>query len=278
MSAKSSVGITLFLALAASTASATPQIPDEIKYKGYIEKTWSWPLESYVAPAGQKAPTVLSDLWGVSTACRRGYIATWEVKDGFLYLVSVWESKLFSKGREIELSRIRPDWKSPVKAEWFTGILKMPQGNTWASEAYHGETLLIDFRKGEKVREGSINWSKYEQGTELRYKYSAPWRTYIATWEINNGLLYLVSLREGKSQGEGREIELSEVWREWKSPAKAEWVTRLVKIPQGEGLNEDRDESLYGTTLLIDIRDGKVIRKGTLTWRKCEQEHTLDKK
>jgi len=264
MPARSFVGVALFLALAASTACATPQVPDEIKYKGYIEKTQSWPLESYASAAWARR--------GVSTACWRGYIATWEVKDGFLYLVSVWESKLFGKGRKIELSKIRPNWKSPVKAEWFTGIVKMPQGKTWASEARFGETLLADFRKGKVAREGAINWRKYEEGTELRYKYAAPWRTYIATWEIKDGLLYLASLREAKPQGKGREVALSEVWRDWKSPAKAEWVTRLVKAPQGEGLDERRNESLYGTTLLFDIRDGKVIRHGTVTWQKCEEE------
>lgn len=50
-----------------------------------------------------------------STACWRGYIGTWEVKNGCFYLVGI-EGKYRMTG------------KGPLKAVWFTGTISIPQG------------------------------------------------------------------------------------------------------------------------------------------------------
>jgi hypothetical protein len=50
-----------------------------------------------------------------STACWRGYIATWQIKDDRFYLVSI-------EGR-FELVGIEP-----LLADWFTGELRVPMG------------------------------------------------------------------------------------------------------------------------------------------------------
>ena len=51
----------------------------------------------------------------MSTACWRQYQATWEIKDERFYLVDV-------KG----IYRILPG--EPILADWFTGVLRIPQG------------------------------------------------------------------------------------------------------------------------------------------------------
>lgn len=50
-----------------------------------------------------------------STACWRGYIGTWEIKDGKFFL-----NKLVG---HIKLAK-----NEPVHATWFTGVLRIPQG------------------------------------------------------------------------------------------------------------------------------------------------------
>ncbi|MBI5208676.1 MAG: hypothetical protein HY927_01725 [Elusimicrobia bacterium] len=51
----------------------------------------------------------------MSSACWRGYIGTWEIKDGRFYLVAI-EGKYSLAG------------KGPLFADWFTGTLRIPQG------------------------------------------------------------------------------------------------------------------------------------------------------
>jgi hypothetical protein len=50
-----------------------------------------------------------------STGCWRRYIGTWEIKDGHLYLVNI-------KGRYKIIG------SEPIRAEWFTGVLRYPEG------------------------------------------------------------------------------------------------------------------------------------------------------
>ena len=50
-----------------------------------------------------------------SSACWRGYIGTWEIKDGKFFL-----NKLVG---HIKLAK-----NEPIHATWFTGVLKVPQG------------------------------------------------------------------------------------------------------------------------------------------------------
>ena len=50
-----------------------------------------------------------------STACWRGYIGTWEIKDGKFYLKDL--------NGAVKLAK-----KGPIFASWFTGVLRVPQG------------------------------------------------------------------------------------------------------------------------------------------------------
>ena len=50
-----------------------------------------------------------------STACWRGYIGTWEIKDDKFYLKKIDGAVRLAK-------------KEPIQATWFTGVLRIPQG------------------------------------------------------------------------------------------------------------------------------------------------------
>jgi len=59
---------------------------------------------------------------GYSTACWRGYVATWEIEDGVLYLKAI-DGPGFG---------IAPRWRMSgeerVSADWFSGVLRVPRG------------------------------------------------------------------------------------------------------------------------------------------------------
>lgn len=165
MTQKSLIGITLFLIMLTNAGWATTQEPDIIKFKGQYENMRSWPFESYYSSPKQR-PAFFKPQ---HTACWRGYVATWEVKNGYLFLLALRTSTIPGKGEEIQLSKIESHWKSRVKADWFTGIVKIPKGtglHSARNESLYGQTLLLDIRKGKVVREGSITWQEYKPKTE----------------------------------------------------------------------------------------------------------------
>ncbi len=165
MTKKIPIAIILLLAISSGICWATTQVPDIVKLSGKYEKMRSWPLESYYSSPKQK-PAIFR---AKHTACWRGYVATWNIKNGYLYLMSLRTSTISGKGEKIELSKVEPKWESPVKAEWFTGIIKIPKGrglHGGRNESLYGQTLLLDIRKGKVVREGTIIWQEYEQNTE----------------------------------------------------------------------------------------------------------------
>ena len=93
-----------------TTISDNPKIPESI-----IERSESTDSEYQIS----------------STACYRGYIGTWEIREKKLYLNSV-------KGY----------WKlkggSPVFADWFSGVLHIPGIN----EMYSGRSTSLKINKG----------------------------------------------------------------------------------------------------------------------------------
>ncbi|MFA6570334.1 MAG: hypothetical protein WCT77_03780 [Bacteroidota bacterium] len=80
--------------------AGTPKIPENCDF---IEKIDITQDEKYLR-------SIIS-----STACWRRYLGTWEIKENKLYLVDV-EGALNKKNKE------------PVFADWYSGIIKIPQG------------------------------------------------------------------------------------------------------------------------------------------------------
>ena len=84
--------------------SFCPPIPDHIRIADFSNEK----LETLAKK--ENLPSVI-----FSTACWRGYIGTWEIKDGRFYLVKL-SGRFELKGDE------------PLFADWFTGVLRIPQG------------------------------------------------------------------------------------------------------------------------------------------------------
>ncbi|MCK7576701.1 MAG: hypothetical protein MZV65_12940 [Chromatiales bacterium] len=89
-----------------------------------------------------------------STACWRGYIGTWEVKNGKLYLNEI--VGLYKK--------LNPE---PLFAEWFTGVLRIPKGERLLAinmgfASVHEKELHIKIERGAVVKEREIANSSKE--------------------------------------------------------------------------------------------------------------------
>lgn len=115
--------IALSVCLLASTAYGTRQEPEKILYKGQEYRLACVPLEKYF-DANHPKP---KELRQTRTSCWRGYIGTWEIKDKTLYLKSIGRHRDESM-QEIPLSLVFKGQKPPIKATWYTGVLRIPLG------------------------------------------------------------------------------------------------------------------------------------------------------
>ena len=122
----------LALVLLPTSLLATAQVPENIVFEGKKELMASTPLEDLFTEERPKP----KDWYATSSANWRGYIGSWEIRDGQLFLVKV--ERAFLRGRRGEepveikedhlLSVLFPEAPGPVFAEWFSGVLRIPRG------------------------------------------------------------------------------------------------------------------------------------------------------
>jgi len=126
------LSITLSL-ITAISAFATAQSPDRIVYKGNERALFSNPLEVYYS-SGRKRPDFMIAPLTTSTGNWRGYVATWRIENGKLYLTKIdsWLCRGSSERscRQVSLAQI---FKEKVKngkvlADWFSGEMRVPDG------------------------------------------------------------------------------------------------------------------------------------------------------
>jgi len=106
----------------------TAQIGDRLIFQGETVVLFSNPLESYFDDAHPRPKFPRA-----STACWRGYVATWQIGVENLFLQAIdseermWRSE--ERPRENALwDLVFPDSPSPVLADWYTGELRIPRG------------------------------------------------------------------------------------------------------------------------------------------------------
>ena len=104
---------------------ATGQSGDILIYKGDTLIFFSNPLEDYFETKGERTINGYELTW-TSTACYRGYLATWEMTDDSLYLVRL-EKGCFNEASDyFDLSK--EFGSNRVFAHWFTGKTIAPKG------------------------------------------------------------------------------------------------------------------------------------------------------
>ena len=102
----------------------TAQAAEALIYKGERLSLCSTPLGTYL----QTTPSSLR-FCSTSTALWRGYVGTWTIEGGRLYLVKLraYVDK-DQRVEEVDLSYLFPDYPDGVFAHWYTGELRCPMG------------------------------------------------------------------------------------------------------------------------------------------------------
>jgi hypothetical protein len=134
-------------------AFGTAQFPDRLLYNGKSEEIFSTPLEQYFEELGTR-PKWLTEM---NTACWRGYLASWEIRDDRLYLQKiVREEHDPQKDDFFEqdiTKRIFPNRTLPIEATWFSGVVRLPQGKEleyihMGFESIYEKDHFLEFENG----------------------------------------------------------------------------------------------------------------------------------
>ena len=124
----------------------TAQYPERLVLDGVMHDMCATPLSS-CALKGQ-FPSFVSP----STACWRGYVGTWEIVDGRLYLIE-FIGFLNYDGDEADLQTLFPDATDRVFADWYSGVIRIPQGKLlhyehMGYESTYERDLIIEIDAG----------------------------------------------------------------------------------------------------------------------------------
>jgi hypothetical protein len=146
----------------------TAQRADIIIIDGKEYPLFTNPLEDYWTEENPKPPIG----WPM-TSCWRGYIATWEIIDNSLYLIGI---IIRTPDGDAGLEYAFPNTTGKIKATWYLGELRIPQG----------ECLHYEHGGYESVY--ASDWLiRIEKGTVISQKYKANYAQSIESrpWECN---------------------------------------------------------------------------------------------
>lgn len=154
--------VLLIILLSSSNAFGTAQFPDLLIYKGDSFSLFSNPLESYF---GKNNPRPDYLFVFRCTANWRGYVATWKIENENLYLIKLVEGSCDPNARNIDISIIFPSQDLPIKATWFSGTLRIPQGKMLSYihmgyESIYENDLIITIENGKVINEQIVDNTK----------------------------------------------------------------------------------------------------------------------
>ena len=101
----------------------TAQYSEHLTYQGESVALFAEPLASYFLMGGYKP-----DFAAGNTALHRGYVGSWEIVGGRLYLVRL-TGVLVGSGADANLETIFPGYPHRVFAHWYSGTLRVPRGD-----------------------------------------------------------------------------------------------------------------------------------------------------
>jgi uncharacterized protein (TIGR02996 family) len=119
------------------------QDPDWLHFRGRRRMLLSYPLDAYLRDLSEQ-PALR--MW--STANRRGYVATWEVRDDDTLWLTGLQTRLDDQA-DPGLRAVFPDAAGPVEARWVSQSLRVPDGEQLRyvhmgyGSQYARETLLL---------------------------------------------------------------------------------------------------------------------------------------
>ena len=99
----------------------TAQFGEKLRCEGRVVSMFSQPLGDYFSLGGARPEFDCS-----CTALWRGYVGTWDITEGRLYLVAL--SGDLKDGRKASLATVFPGFPDRVFAHWYSGTLRIPDG------------------------------------------------------------------------------------------------------------------------------------------------------
>jgi hypothetical protein len=125
----------------------TAQIADKIIIKGVKYSLYTTPLDNYWTKKNPKPGIQLPD-----TSCWRGYVATWEIFDNNLYLIDI---EFHTPKGDVGISYLFPNNTGNIKADWYTGELRIPFGEPFKIDrdwvSLYDSDLFFIIKKGKVI-------------------------------------------------------------------------------------------------------------------------------
>ena len=180
---------------------ATAQASDILIFENEIKELFTNPLDQLFLQKEEvrnKFDKIFSNYKAlIPTACWRGYIAKFAIKNDYLYVIDVFitisvspkdKSEVFDTEKISIFSELF-ETDIPVVCDFFTGVLTIPQGNM--INYIHGgylsefeEYILIKVNSGKIIEQGKYNLENYknkkQQAFERFYgsaKYNESWNS-----------------------------------------------------------------------------------------------------
>lgn len=137
----------------------TAQTPDILILEGERHALFTLPLEVYFEERAVRPKFRVPH-----TGCWRGYVATWEVRDNCLFLISV--NGQLNHGTLFDAAWLFPGEPRPVFAKWFTGTLKLPLGDLLqyvhiGFASFYEDELRLTVERGMLVKRTRRNASPF---------------------------------------------------------------------------------------------------------------------
>jgi hypothetical protein len=149
----------------------TMQCPEILFHRGVKLKLYYDPLEEYL-----KTAIIPFRFYSDCSACWRGYVGTWTIKQDRLYIISLEGTIETASGIEtVDLKALFPECQDSVFADGFSGELYSPTGDHWGHmvglEKLNGteQDLVIEVQQGIIMSERLVAYT----GEEVFRRYMA---------------------------------------------------------------------------------------------------------
>lgn len=134
----------------------TAQVPEILIHRGIRLNLCVAPLGNYLNRLPKRRrPEFVS----TCTACHRGYVGTWEIRDGYLHLVALEGLIRTPDGfAETDLRAALPWLKDTLRATWLTDRVRCPEGRlvSYIHHAYASQyerDRIFEFERGRLISE-----------------------------------------------------------------------------------------------------------------------------
>jgi hypothetical protein len=136
------------------------EFPDKLEISGQTYAIDTTPLEPYLSSLDPPP-----DRTGASPFATRGYVATWTIHEGTLYLGHI---------ATTPLAHLFEDWRGPVAARWFSGSIHGWRGDgRWTGyppRKFRNDEIVLQIERGNVVGEWLLDLRDVpdQTGAELR--------------------------------------------------------------------------------------------------------------